>query len=72
MWWGFTCTSGMVTPNQTVKGYDSSVLGGNVGGGLTIKIGDPSYRVYVEPRYHYAPTKNVTTRLMVITLGIRY
>jgi hypothetical protein len=72
MWWGFSCTSGMVTPNQTVKGYDSSVFGGNVGAGFTIKIGDPSYRVYIEPRYHYAPTKNVTTRLMVITLGIRY
>jgi hypothetical protein len=48
------------------------VFGGNVGAGFTIKIGDPSYRVYIEPRYHYAPTKNVTTRLMVITLGIRY
>jgi hypothetical protein len=61
-----------VTPDQTVKGYDSSVFGGHVGAGFTIKIGDPSYRVYIEPRYHYAPTKNVTTRLMVITLEIRY
>ena len=66
------CASGMVTPNQTVKSYDSSVFGGNVGAGFNIKVGDPSYRVYIEPRYHYAPTKNVTTRLMVITLGIRY
>jgi len=72
MWWGFTCASGMVTANQTVRGYDSSVFGGNVGVGFTIKVGDPSYRVYIEPRYHYAPTKNVTTQLMLITVGIRY
>jgi hypothetical protein len=62
----------MVTPNQIVRGYDSSVFGGNVGVGFTIKVGDPSPRVYIEPRYHYAPTKNVTTQLMVITVGIRY
>jgi len=54
------------------KSYDSSVFGGNVAAGFNIKVVDPSYRVYIEPRYHYAPTKNVTTRLMVITLGIRY
>jgi len=72
MWWGFTCASGTVTANQTIGGYDSSVFGGNVGIGFTIKVGDPSYRIYIEPRYHYAPTKNVTTQLMVITVGIRY
>jgi hypothetical protein len=66
------CASGMVTPNQTVKSYGSSVFGGNVAAGFNIKVGDPSYRVYIEPRYHYAPTKNVTTRLTVMTLGIRY
>src|ERR1700757_4560420 len=51
MWWGFTCASGTVTANQTIGGYDSSVFGGNVGIGFTIKVGDPSYRIYIEPRY---------------------
>jgi len=72
MWWGFSCTSGMVTANQTVGSHDSSAFGGNVGLGFTIKVGDPSYRVYIEPRYHYAPTKNVSTQLMLVTVGIRY
>ena len=72
LFWGFTCASGTVTANQTVGGYDSSVFGGNIGVGFTVKIADPSYRVYIEPRYHYAPTKNVNTRLLVVTLGIRY
>jgi len=72
LWWGFTCVSGTVTAGQTVGGYTSSVLGGNVGFGFTVKVADPSYRMYIEPRYHYAPTKNVTTRLLEVTVGIRY
>jgi hypothetical protein len=62
----------MVTPNQTRGSYDSSVFGGNAGVGFTIKVADPSYRLYIEPRYHYAPTKNVTTSLIEVTVGIRY
>jgi len=72
LFWGFTCVSGTVAANQTVGGYGSSVFGGNIGVGFTVKIADPSYRVYIEPRYHYAPTKNVNTRLLVVTVGIRY
>jgi len=72
LWWGFSCVSGTVTANQTLGGHTSSVFGGNVGGGFTIKVGDPSYRIYIEPRYHYAPTKNIATQLMELTVGIRY
>lgn len=72
LWWGFTCASGIVTANQTIGSKTSGVLGGNVGIGFTMKVADPSYRFYVEPRYHYAPTKNVTTQLLEITVGIRY
>jgi hypothetical protein len=72
LWWGFTCVSGTVTANQTIRTNDSSAFGGNTGVGLTIKVADPSYRVYIEPRYHYAPTKNVTTQLLEVTVGIRY
>ena len=72
VWWGFTCASGTVTANQTVKDNDSSVFGGNAGIGFTITIADPTYSVYIEPRYHYAPTKNLNTRLVEVTVGIRY
>lgn len=72
VWWGFGCASGTVVANQTIAGYDSSVFGGNVGVGFTIKVADSDSRVYIEPRYHYAPTKNVTTQLMQVEVGIRY
>ncbi len=72
VWWGFGCVSGSVLPNQTVGQFNSSALGGNAGVGFTFKVADPSYRIYVEPRYHYAPTKNISTQLLDITIGIRY
>lgn len=72
LWWGFTCTSGTVTSNPTIASSNSSVLGGNVGVGFTAKVGEPSYRVYVESRYHYAPTRNINTQLINLTVGIRY
>lgn len=72
LWWGFSCASGIVTPNQTVGQFNSSALGGNGGVGFTFKVAEPSYRIFVEPRYHYAPTKGSITRLLNITVGIRY
>jgi Outer membrane protein beta-barrel domain len=71
-WWGYKCASGTVIPGQTVRGFNSSALGGNAGIGFTVKVSEPSYRVYVESRYHYAPTKNVSTQVLDITIGIRY
>jgi hypothetical protein len=72
LWWGFKCTAGIVVANQSVGGYTSSAFGGNVGVGFTRYIADPTYRFYIEPRYHYAPTKNGSTQLVEITFGIRY
>jgi len=71
-WWGFSCVSGTVTGNQQIANSNSSTIGGNIGMGFTVKVADPSYRIYIEPRYHYAPTKNISTELVNITVGIRY
>ncbi len=71
-WWGFTCVSGTVTANQTIASYNSGALGGNAGAGVTFKVAEPSYRVYVESRYHYAPTKNFNTQVVDLSVGIRY
>jgi len=47
-------------------------LGGNAGVGLTFRVGEAPNRMYVEARYHFAPTKNVTTELLTVNWGIRY
>jgi Outer membrane protein beta-barrel domain len=72
LWWGFTCTSGTVTSNQSIGSSSSSALGVNAGIGFTARVGEAPYRVYVESRYHYAPNKRVDTRILGISVGIRY
>jgi hypothetical protein len=71
-WWGFECKSGTVISDQTLASSTSDALGLNGGVGITFKVAEPRYRFYVEARYHYAPTKNVKTELIPITIGIRF
>jgi hypothetical protein len=68
-WWGVPCG---LTTISTSAGSSSSRLGGNVGVGFTIRVGDAPYRWFVESRYHYAPTKNIGTQLLTINVGFRY
>lgn len=72
IWWGVSCTSGTVTETQALAGSSSSALGGNGGVGLTLRVAEAPYRVYFESRYHYAPTKNISTQLISVSVGIRY
>jgi hypothetical protein len=73
LWYGFECQSGNVIADQTVASSTSDVLGFNGGIGLTFKKAvEPRYRFYIEARYHYAPTKNVKTEFLPITVGIRF
>jgi len=71
-WFGYSCTSGVVNPNQPPVASTSNALGANGGMGFTARVGEAPYRFYAEARYHYAPTKNMSTQLIVVTLGIRY
>jgi outer membrane protein with beta-barrel domain len=72
LWWGFTCSSGVVTTNQTIASASASAWGGNVGAGFTVRVGDAPYRLYFESRYHYVPHQDLHTSFMQVTLGIRY
>ncbi len=72
LWWGFTCTSGTVTANQTVATSTANAWGVNGGIGFTVRVGEGPYRLYTEARYYYAPTKNVSTQFIAVSVGIRY
>jgi hypothetical protein len=71
-WFGYTCTSGIVDPNQPPVTSSSNALGANGGIGFTARGGETPYRFYAEARYHYAPTKNMSAHFIAITLGVRY
>jgi len=72
LWWGFTCSSGVVVSNQTILDSSASAWGGNAGIGLTARVGDAPYRFYAESRFHYAPFKNINARFLTVTFGFRY
>jgi Outer membrane protein beta-barrel domain len=72
IWWGFSCESGTVTADQTIASSTTHAIGMNAGIGFTARVGDAPYRMYVESRYHYAPSKGIKTQLVVVTVGIRY
>jgi hypothetical protein len=70
VWWGYTCGT---TTSATLASSSSDTVGVNGGIGFTIRAGDEApYRWYVESRYHYAPTRNVNTQLLTLSVGIRY
>jgi hypothetical protein len=71
-WFGYACTSGTVNANQPPVTSSSNTLGANGGIGFTARAGEAPYRFYAEARYHYAPTRNMSTHFVAITLGVRY
>lgn len=71
-WWGFQCTGGYVTENQTIGSWSATAPGYTGGIGFTVRVGEPPYRFYAESRYHYAPNSRLNTQLINITFGIRY
>jgi hypothetical protein len=72
LFWGFACSSGVVSSDQTLANTSSAAPGFNAGMGFTIKVGEPRYRLYFEARYHYAATTPANTQLIPITFGIRF
>jgi hypothetical protein len=72
LWWGFTCSHGTVNTSVSVTGTSSSAFGANGGIGFTIRFGEAPNRFYTEARYHYAPSKDINTHVIAITVGIRY
>lgn len=71
IWWGYNCSSGTVITNMTVANSGLNAFGVNGGIGFTIRVGDAPYRIYVETRYHYAPTRDFSTQLLAFTFGLR-
>jgi Outer membrane protein beta-barrel domain len=71
-WWGYTCVAGNVSQDETLVSSGSAAFGGNAGVGLTFRVSEEGYKVFVESRYHYAPNKNIATQLITITIGIRW
>ncbi|HKD81031.1 MAG TPA: hypothetical protein VKH81_15145 [Candidatus Angelobacter sp.] len=72
-WWGFRCSGGTVIVSQTTSSFPGGLFGGNAGVGFTFApSGESRYRMYIEGRYHYAPSSTFPLRFIPITIGVRY
>lgn len=59
-------------PANIVLGHISSGgIGGSLGGGFDVKIGDRA-NVFSEARWHYAETGSLPTRMVPVTFGFRW
>jgi hypothetical protein len=72
LWWGYNCAAGLVITNLTEVHSNAGALGYNAGIGFTFRAGEAPYRVYLESRYHFAHTGSISTKLVAVTVGIRY
>jgi hypothetical protein len=68
-WW-FGC--GIGTVNFVTGSTSSNAFGENIGGGLTVHLGDSRAKFYTEVRYHHAGYHAVSTNLLPLTFGIRW
>ena len=64
---------GVVGANQVIGRVRRSGIGGSLGGGLNFGLGHfTSAKLFVEARYHYANTGNIPTRMVPVTVGLRW
>jgi hypothetical protein len=69
-WWGYTGPE-IVPAHQLLGSVTTNALGGNVGGGISIPIGQSGVEAFGEVRYHYANTAGTFTTMMPISFGLR-
>ena len=68
-WW-YGCALGSV--NFVTGSRSSDAFGENIGGGLSVRLGESNAKIYAEIRYHHAGYNRVSTNLLPLTFGLRW
>ena len=61
-----------VPAHQVLGDIRQSGIGGNLGAGLDVKLGDSGVKAFAEARYEYADTGSIPTRIVPLTFGFRW
>jgi opacity protein-like surface antigen len=64
--------STIVPANQVIGTVTGDGVGGSLGGGFEVNVGDTGVKVFSEARYHYADTGKIPTRMVPVTFGFRW
>jgi Outer membrane protein beta-barrel domain len=62
----------LVTEDLTVKRVTKGGVGGNLGAGFDIKLGDSGVKIFSEARYEYGDTGDIPTRMIPVRFGLRW
>jgi opacity protein-like surface antigen len=62
----------LLPANQVIGDVRRGGVGGSLGGGLEVHLGDTGVKFFSEARYHYADTGSIPTRMIPLTLGFRW
>jgi opacity protein-like surface antigen len=62
----------LVPAHQVLGDIRRSGVGGSLGAGLEINVGDTGVKAFGEARYHYADTGRIPTRMIPVTFGLRW
>ncbi len=68
-WW-YGCTIGSM--DFVTNSRSADALGGNIGGGITFRLGESGAKIYTEVRYHHAGYDRVSTDVLPVTFGLRW
>ena len=71
-WWGYICRAGFVPSDNVLATRGVSSGGVNAGVGFTVRVTDWGLKLYMESRYHYAPSGHISTQVVPVTFGIRW
>jgi hypothetical protein len=69
-WWGYFGPE-IVPANQILGSVTKNAFGANVGGGVSIPLGQSGIEAFGEVRYHHAYTSVTSTTLLPVSFGIR-
>jgi hypothetical protein len=70
-WWGWIGPV-EVPANRVLGRVSRGGPGFNVGGGFAVRLGESNTQFFAEARYHYASTTGAITRMVPVTLGLRW
>jgi opacity protein-like surface antigen len=68
-WW-YGCTLGSV--NFVTASRSENSFGENIGGGVSVLLGEGHTKIYAEVRYHHAGYNTVSTQILPLTFGLRW
>lgn len=64
--------SALVVEDQTVKSVHKGGIGGNLGAGFDMKLGESGLKLFSEARYEYGDTGDIPTRMIPVRFGLRW